>query len=56
MANGIVVATAGLEANKLHSLVPRSSPASDFDYLQYSKMARKGLGDRITLEGRHTLH
>ena len=51
MANGIVLAQAGFEvytANKMHSLVPGPSPASDFDCLQYSKMVRKGLGDRVT--------
>ena len=37
-----------LTGNKMHRLVPRPSPASDLDCLQYSKMARKGLGDRIT--------
>ena len=29
---------------------------TEFDCLQYSKMVRKGLGDGITSEGRHTLH
>ena len=39
---------AGLEVCTANKMVPRPSPASDFHCLQYSKMARKGLGDLIT--------